>query len=62
MEIAEPYVQATIMVPNDFVGPVMELAQGKRGNFITMQYLSPLRVMLKYALPLSEIIYDFLIN
>ncbi|HHX96076.1 MAG TPA: elongation factor 4 [Clostridia bacterium] len=59
VEIAEPYVQATIMVPNDFVGPVMELAQGKRGNFITMQYLSPLRVMLKYALPLSEIIYDF---
>ncbi|MDD2433206.1 MAG: translation elongation factor 4 [Clostridia bacterium] len=58
-EIAEPYVQATIMVPNDFVGPVMELAQGKRGTFITMNYLSMKRVMLKYDLPLSEIIYDF---
>lgn len=58
-EIAEPYVRATIMVPADFVGPVMELAQVKRGTYITMDYLSPKRVMLQYDLPLSEIIYDF---
>ena len=58
-EIAEPYVRATVMVPADFVGPVMELAQGKRGTFINMDYLSMKRVMIKYDLPLSEIIYDF---
>lgn len=58
-EITEPYVQSTIMVPSDFVGQVMELAQGKRGTFINMDYLSINRVMLKYDLPLSEIIYDF---
>jgi len=58
-KISEPYVQATIMVPADFVGQVMELAQSKRGIFINMDYLSINRVMLKYDLPLSEIIYDF---
>jgi GTP-binding protein LepA len=58
-EIAEPYVQATIMVPSEFVGQVMELVQAKRGIFINMAYLSVNRVMLKYDLPLSEIIYDF---
>lgn len=58
-EIAEPFVRATIMVPTDYVGPVMELAQEKRGSFLTMDYLSTSRVMLKYDLPLSEIIYDF---
>ena len=58
-EISEPYVRATIMVPTDYVGPVMELSQEKRGNFVTMDYLSTSRVMLKYDLPLSEIIYDF---
>ena len=58
-EIAEPFVRATIMVPTDYVGPVMELAQEKRGSFLTMDYLSTSRVMLKYDLPLSEIIFDF---
>ncbi|MDD4576859.1 MAG: translation elongation factor 4, partial [Bacteroidales bacterium] len=58
-EIAEPFVRATIMVPTDYVGPVMELAQEKRGSFLNMDYLSPSRVMLKYDLPLSEIIFDF---
>jgi GTP-binding protein LepA len=57
--IFEPYIQATIMVPSDYVGGVMELAQEKRGVFSNMDYLSPNRVMLKYELPLSEIIYDF---
>lgn len=57
--VEEPYVKATIMVPNDYVGPVMELCQGKRGNFVDMQYLDEKRVMLIYEIPLSEIVYDF---
>ncbi len=57
--IEEPYVKATIMVPNDYVGPVMELCQGKRGTFVDMQYLDEKRVMLIYDIPLSEIVYDF---
>ncbi|ASS98800.1 elongation factor 4 [Geobacillus thermocatenulatus] len=57
--IEEPYVKATIMVPNDYVGPVMELCQGKRGTFVDMQYLDEKRVMLIYDMPLSEIVYDF---
>lgn len=57
--IEEPYVRATIMVPNDFVGPVMELSQTKRGNFIDMQYLDETRVNVIYELPLSEIVFDF---
>jgi GTP-binding protein LepA len=58
-EIDEPYVKANIMVPNDYVGPVMELAQRKRGEFVTMDYLDKYRVNVIYNLPLSEIIYDF---
>ncbi|SDI26717.1 translation elongation factor 4 [Dolosicoccus paucivorans] len=58
-EIYEPYVKASIMVPNEYVGPVMELAQKKRGNFQTMDYLDENRVNVIYELPLSEIIYDF---
>ncbi|WP_379966122.1 translation elongation factor 4 [Ectobacillus sp. sgz5001026] len=57
--IEEPYVKATIMVPNDFVGAVMEICQGKRGSFIDMQYLDETRVTLTYEIPLSEIVYDF---
>jgi len=57
--LAEPHVQATIMTPAEYVGAVMELAQERRGAFLTMDYLSASRVMLKYELPLSEIIYDF---
>lgn len=57
--IEEPYVKATIMVPNDYVGAVMELCQNKRGNFIDMQYLDENRVTLIYEIPLSEIVYDF---
>lgn len=57
--IEEPYVKATIMVPNDFVGAVMELSQGKRGIFMDMQYLDEKRVSLVYEIPLSEIVYDF---
>jgi len=57
--VEEPYVKAKIMVPNDFVGAIMELCQKKRGNFIDMQYLDANRVTLTYEIPLSEIVYDF---
>ena len=57
--IEEPFVKAQIMVPNDFVGPVMELAQRKRGIFLTMDYLDANRVNIIYNLPLSEIVFDF---
>ncbi|MCK8452055.1 translation elongation factor 4 [Bacillus safensis] len=57
--IEEPYVKATMMVPNDYVGSVMELCQGKRGNFIDMQYLDANRVSIVYEIPLAEIVYEF---
>lgn len=57
--VEEPYVKATMMVPNDFVGAVMELCQGKRGIFIDMQYLDENRVSIVYEIPLAEIVYDF---
>jgi GTP-binding protein LepA len=57
--ILEPYVIATILTPSEYIGPVMELCQSKRGSFITMHYLDETRVELKYDLPLSEIVYDF---
>lgn len=57
--IEEPYVKATVMVPNDYVGAVMELCQGKRGIFGDMQYLDENRVSITYEIPLSEIVYDF---
>ncbi|AFS00169.1 translation elongation factor 4 [Lentilactobacillus buchneri] len=58
-QISEPYVKATIMVPNDYVGPVMELCQRRRGEFDTMEYLDEYRVNVIYHMPLSEIIFDF---
>ena len=57
--VEEPFVNATIIVPKDYVGPVMELSQEKRGIYDNMTYLDENRVMLHYALPLSEIIYDY---
>lgn len=57
--VEEPYVKASIMVPNDYVGAVMEIAQRKRGEFITMDYLDEFRVNVIYEIPLSEIVYDF---
>lgn len=57
--IEEPFVHASIMVPSEFVGAVMELAQAKRGEFDTMEYLNNNRVNVIYHLPLSEIVYDF---
>ncbi|ONK24186.1 elongation factor 4 [Bacillus sp. VT-16-64] len=57
--VEEPYVRASMMVPNDYVGAVMELSQEKRGNFIDMQYLDDIRVNVVYEIPLAEIVYDF---
>jgi len=55
----EPYVKATVIVPNDYVGAVMEISQEKRGEFKTMNYLDENRVMIEYHIPLNEIIYDY---
>ncbi|NLK07194.1 MAG: elongation factor 4 [Firmicutes bacterium] len=57
--IKEPFVRASIMTPDDFVGPVMELCQERRGIFETMEYVTPERVQIVYEMPLSEIIMDF---
>lgn len=57
--VEEPYVKAAIIVPNDYVGTVMELCQGKRGEFVNMEYLDTTRVTITYEIPLSEIVYDF---
>jgi len=58
-KIEEPYVSLHVFVPNDFVGPVMELCQGRRGTFKDMKYLDSKRVQLFYEIPLAEIITDF---
>jgi GTP-binding protein LepA len=58
-EISEPFVHATILVPSDYVGPIMELCQDRRGEYRTMEYFPGNRVLLHYNLPLSEILLDF---
>lgn len=58
-KVEEPYVRATITVPNDYVGAAMEICQRKRGEFITMEYLDDIRVNVIYYIPLSEIVFDF---
>ncbi|HZK24164.1 MAG TPA: translation elongation factor 4 [Oscillospiraceae bacterium] len=57
--VAEPFVSARVIMPNDYVGAVMELCQEKRGIFINMEYLDTTRVTLIYEMPLSEIVFDF---
>ena len=57
--IEEPIVKADIIVPTEYVGPVMELAQDRRGSLVTMEYLDTKRVMLHYEIPLNEVVYDF---
>ena len=57
--VEEPFVNATIIVPKEYVGPVMELSQEKRGEYANMTYIDENRVMLHYRLPLSEIIFDY---
>jgi GTP-binding protein LepA len=59
LRIEEPIVKATIMSPETYVGPIMEICQAKRGQFITMSYIDKSRVTIVYELPLSEIVYDF---
>lgn len=58
-QIKEPYVKASIMVPNDYVGAIMELCQKKRGVFMNMDYIDSTRVNIIYDMPLSEIVFDF---
>ena len=58
-EIYEPVVKATILTPSDYIGPVMELAQDRRGQMHNMDYLSEDRVEIRYTLPLAEIVFDF---
>ncbi len=57
--ISEPYIRATIITPNDYVGAVMELCQKRRGEHVGLHYLSPTRVQVQYDLPLAEIVLDF---
>lgn len=57
--IKEPFVKASIMVPDEFVGAVMEVCQDRRGIFTTMEYITPERARLEYELPLAEILMDF---
>src|SRR5690625_5009320 len=57
--VMEPMVRATILVPSEFIGPVMELCQDRRGSMQGMDYLSPERVEIRYELPLAEIVFDF---
>jgi GTP-binding protein LepA len=57
--VEEPYVKASIIVPKDYVGAVMELTTDRRGRFDHMEYLSEDRVLLSYELPLGEIVFDF---
>ena len=58
-EIREPWMRATIIVPTTYVGTIMDLSQNKRGTLIDMSYVDPTRAMLKYDMPLSELIVDF---
>lgn len=58
-KIEEPYVAATVLVPKDYVGTIMELAQDRRGIFVDMEYIAETRVKLQYELPLNEVIFDF---
>jgi GTP-binding protein LepA len=58
-EVREPYIRATILCPKDYVGPVMELCQDRRGTHVDMSYLSQARVQIQYDLPLAEIVLDF---
>ena len=58
-EIKEPYIRTNIFTPSEYIGPIMELCQNKRGIYIGMDYIDPTRVNIHYELPLSEIVYDF---
>ena len=57
--IEEPIVKADIMIPNEYVGAIMEICQDRRGRMLHMEYITPKRVQLHYEMPLNEVIYDF---
>ena len=57
--VKEPYIRTNIFVPSNYIGPIMELCQDKRGNYVSMEYLDEKRVNIHYEIPLSEIVYDF---
>ncbi|MGI6330068.1 MAG: translation elongation factor 4 [Bacilli bacterium] len=57
--IEEPYIKTTILVPTEYIGPIMELCQSKRGSFLKMDYIDKTRVKIYYKIPLGEIVYDF---
>lgn len=57
--ISEPYIKTNIFSPSEYIGPIMELCQNKRGNYINLEYIDEKRVIIHYELPLSEIVYDF---
>ena len=59
LDIKEPYIRTNIFVPSEYIGPIMELCQDKRGNYVSMEYLDQKRVNIHYDIPLSEIVYDF---
>jgi GTP-binding protein LepA len=58
-EIREPYIRTNIFTPSEYIGPIMELCQNKRGIYKNMDYIDPTRVNIHYDLPLAEIVYDF---
>lgn len=57
--VEEPYIKTNIYVPSNYIGPIMELCQNKRGTYISMEYINTTRVNIHYDIPLSEIVYDF---
>ncbi len=57
--IKEPYIRTSIFVPSNYIGPIMELCQDKRGIYVSMEYIDEPRVNIHYEIPLSEIVYDF---
>ena len=59
LDIKEPYIRTNIFVPSEYIGPIMELCQNKRGTYVSMEYLDKTRVNIHYEIPLSEIVYDF---
>lgn len=58
-DIKEPYIRTHILVPSTYIGSIMELCQNKRGTYISLEYLDPVRVHIHYEIPLSEVVYDF---
>lgn len=58
-EIREPYIKTSIFTPSEYIGPIMELCQNKRGSYVGMEYIDQTRVNIHYQIPLSEIVYDF---